>query len=320
MIYFLYGEDSYRSKKKLKEIIAEYKKVHKSGLNLTYIDVKESDYADFSQNLKTASMFAEKKLLVLKNFFGKSKKEDGESLSVFQEKFLETISQLKEANDIIIVYEDTLPDQRTKAFKSLQKHAKCQEFEFLQPAQLRKWVAGELEKLGVKIDSRALDLLVASAGNDLWRMSNEISKLANYKKSGVIEKKDVEALVKPNIENDIFKTIDALAAQNKKEALNLMQKHLEAGDNSLYLLSMIAYQFKNLLIIKELLDAKNPYPLVAAKSGLHPFVVKKTLYLCGRFSMEQLKNIYQKIFQIDADIKTGKIEAEAALELLIAEI
>ena len=34
MIYFIYGEDSYWSKKKMEEIIDRYKKVHKSVLNL----------------------------------------------------------------------------------------------------------------------------------------------------------------------------------------------------------------------------------------------------------------------------------------------
>jgi DNA polymerase III delta subunit len=36
--------------------------------------------------------------------------------------------------------------------------------------------------------------------------------------------------------------------------------------------------------------------------------------------MPELKKIYRKIFQIDSDIKTGKIEPETALDLLLAEI
>ena len=83
---------------------------------------------------------------------------------------------------------------------------------------------------------------------------------------------------------------------------------------------MIAYQFKNLLIIKELQEAQNPYGVIAKKAGLHPFVVQKSYSLCNQFSIEQLKKIYQKIFQIDLDIKTVKIESETALDLLLAEI
>ena len=126
-------------------------------------------------------------------------------------------------------------------------------------------------------------------------------------------------MVKPNIENDIFKTIDALASKNKKLALSLLHKHLDNGDFPLYLLSMIAYQFRNLLTIKELQSTQS-YATIAKKSGLHPFVVQKSYYLCNQFSVEQLKKIYQRIFQVDLDIKTGKIEAETALDLLLAEI
>ncbi|MGA2417974.1 MAG: DNA polymerase III subunit delta [Candidatus Staskawiczbacteria bacterium] len=316
MIYFLYGEDSYRSKKKLEEIIEGYKKVHKSGLNLIYADATGSDFKDFYSNFKITSMFAEKKLIILKNVFGDAK---------FQDDFLGNIKNLEELKDIVVIYENCAADQRTKLFKSLQKYAKCQEFECLTPANLKKWILNEFEKNRIKINPDALNLLVDFVKNDLWQMANEINKLSNYiaplgnKNGGIIRKEDVELLVKPNIENDIFKTIDALASKNKKQALSLLHKHLDGGDAPLYLLSMIAYQFKNLLIIKEL-QGKHPYGAIAKKSGLHPFVVQKSFYLCNQFSVEQLKKIYQRIFQADLDVKTGKIEAETALDLLSAEI
>lgn len=66
MIYFIYGQDSYRAKRKLEEIISGYKKIHKSGLNLIYVDVKDPstssghNFKDFYSNFKINSMFAEK--------------------------------------------------------------------------------------------------------------------------------------------------------------------------------------------------------------------------------------------------------------------
>jgi len=317
MIYFIYGEDSYRAKKKLEEIILGYKKVHKSGLNLIYVDAGDPSagsgqgFGDFYSNFKISSMFAEKKLIVLKNIFAEKK---------FQEDFLENIKSIEELEDIVVVYEEGQPDQRTKIFKELQKHAKCQEFNYLQPALLRKWVVSEFDMSKVKINPDALDLLISFVGNDLWQMANEVKKLSNYKVGGTVKKEDIELLVKQNAESDIFKTIDALASKNKKLALSLIHKHLDAGDAPLYLLSMVAYQFRNFLIIKELQEKNTPYGLMAKKTGLHPFVVQKSYYLCNQFSFLQLKKIYQKIFQIDLDIKTGKVDPEMALDLLLAEI
>ena len=317
MIFFLYGEDSYRSKEKLSDLIEGYKKVHKSGLNLIYIDANEKSFDDFYANFKINSMFAEKKLIILKNVFEDAK---------FQERFLENLKSMEEINDIVVVFEESKVDQRTKIFKALQKNVKCQEFVCLQPAVLKKWIANEFEKYPsagsgqVKINSDALELLALYVKNDLWRLSGEINKLANYKKEGTVEKKDVELLVRQDISNDIFKTIEAMASKDKKLALHLFHKHLENGDNALYLLSMIAYQFRNLIIIKDLADARVPYQLIASKSGLHPFVVQKTYYTAGSFTMPELKKIYQKIFETDAEIKTGRIEPEMSLDLLLSAI
>jgi DNA polymerase-3 subunit delta len=317
MIYFLHGEDSFRSKKKLEEMIEGYKKVHKSGLNLIYIDANPSagsgraDFNDFYSHLKINSMFAEKKLIILRNVFKSLK---------FQEEFLERLDNIEDLKDIVVIFEEEKPDQRLKFFKALQRKVKCQESDFMQPAILKKWIFQEFEKNKTKASEEAINLLISFVKNDLWRLSNEINKLSNYKKGGIVEKKDVELQVKPDIENDIFKTIEAVASKNKKQALSLLHKHLENGDNALYLLTMFAYKFKNLLIIKDLIERGLPYQSIAKKSGLHPFVVQKTYYACNQFSLEQLKKIYQKIFQIDSDIKTGKIEPEMSLDMFIASI
>lgn len=311
MIIFLYGDDSYRAKEKLEEIIEGYKKVHKSGLNLIQIDVKEKSLRDLFDSFKISSMFDEKKLIILKDLFSNIK---------FQEEFLEEIKTLKDSNNIIVIFEKESVDKRSKLLKALIKDAKCQEFDFLDPRNIKAWLVAEAAKYGAKFDPLAEATLFSYIGNDLWRLSNEIKKLSDFKKNKVITKQDVDLHVKPKIENDIFKTIEEISQKNKKQALNLLHKHIEDGENALYLLSMIAYQFRNLLIIKELIEQRKPYNVIAKKSGLHPFVVKKTYYMCQQFSLPELKKIYQKIFQVDLDIKTGKIEAETALDLFVSGI
>lgn len=312
MIIFLYGPDTYRSQQKLNEIIEHYQKVHKSGLNLRYFDgdsEKSLNFQDFRNEIETASMFREKKLLVLKDIF--SNKD-------FQEEFLKQREKFVNSGNIILIYERKQADKKSPFFKFLKKNSESQEFEPLEGPKLSSWIKKEFKQYNSKTDSEALAKLIEYVGNDLWRMSNEIRKLASYKKE--IGIKEIELLVRSKIETDIFKTIDAIAQKNKKQALILLHKHLEKGDSPLYLLSMINYQFRNLLVIKDLIEKHNPYNLILKKSGLHPFVVKKSYYQSQKFTLQELKKIYQKIFQADLDIKTGKVEPETALDLLIAEI
>ncbi len=334
MIIFLYGQDSYRSRQKLEEVISHYKSSGKSGLSLMYVDALKVNFSDFYDQFKISSMFAEKKLVILKNVFAGSSTHSNASgqagsgqAKKFQEEFYEEIKSLENMQDVVVVYEDGECDKRLKLFKSLLKECKCQEFALLDGRQLKAWTQKELEKLRGKINLDAMDLLISYVGADLWRLSGELKKLANFtagdvsaKQGRSIRKDDVEALVRPNVENDIFKTIDALATKNKKQALLLLKKHLDGGEAPLYLLSMIGWQFRNLLMVKELAEKGLMYASIEKKSGLHPFVVKKNYFMCSQFSFEELKKIYRRIFQIDSDIKTGKVEAETALDLLVAQI
>jgi DNA polymerase III delta subunit len=42
--------------------------------------------------------------------------------------------------------------------------------------------------------------------------------------------------------------------------------------------------------------------------------------MADKFSMDQLQKIYNNIFEIDFESKTGKIDPEMALEIFIAKI
>ena len=308
MIIFLYGPDTYRSRQKLSKIIAQYKEIHKSGLNLKYFDCININFQDFNSGVRQIPMFEEKKMFILTNSFSNSE---------FKEQFKKEGRYFVKSKNIIVIYEEGQVLKRDSFFVFLKKQAKTQEFKLLKGVSLKNWVKKEFEEAGVKVEDRVLDKLIFFVGNNLWQMANEIKKLVSFKSGGEIEIKDIKLLVKPNIESNIFQTIDAIASRDRKRALNLLKAHLEKGDNPLYLFSMINFQFRNLLIVKDLIERNlSPFDM----TDLHPFVIKKSRFMARKFNISELKKIYQKIFKVDLAIKTGKIDPEAALELLIAEI
>jgi DNA polymerase-3 subunit delta len=311
MIIFLYGQDIYRLREKLNEIIEHYKKIHKSGLNLKYFDNRSLNFEDFRDEIKQTSMFDEKKLMVL---------TDVSNNLEFKENFLKNSKELLNSKEIILFSEGRELPKGDKFFSFLKKEAKSQEFNYLEGVKLKNWLKKEFAKFKVEISPESLDRLINFVGNDLWQMSNEIKKISTFKLGGKIEREDIELLVRPKIESDIFKTIDAIATKNKKQALALIHKHLEKGDNPLYLLSMINFQFRNLLMIRDLIEKKKPIQLFSKLTNLHPYIIKKSYPQALKFKLEELKKIYQKIFKIDLAIKTGQVKPELALDLFVAEI
>jgi len=405
MVILLYGEDSYRSRQKLNEIIEHYKSIHKSGMNLKYFEGKDLNLEDLKEEFRQTSMFDEKKLLVVNDVF---------SNGDFKEKFLKNQKEILDSKDVIVLfYNDGIPKDE-QFLKFLKLKADCQEFKPLKGESLRVWLKKEFADYQTDISPEAQELLINFVGNDIWQLSNEIKKLVSYRAphsgakvnmrtefspptraphsgakvnmrtefspptraphSGAkvnmrtefssptraprreakrqalslsslslreslmgedgkenevlfghknrqkIEVADVRLLVKSKIESDIFKTIDAISQKNKKQAIFLIHKHLETGDSPHYLLSMINFQFRNLLIIKDLIEKNRPYYAILKISKLHPFVVKKSYQEANKFTFPELKKIYQKIFQVDLDIKTGRVSPEAALDLFLAGI
>lgn len=315
MIFFLHGKDTYRSRQKLNEIIGQNQKVHKSGLNLIVFDCLNSDFQDFRGAIETLSMFENKKLIILKNAF----------LNPLFEKSVQEYAKklLGDKQDNIVFYEGGEPDRRKTLFKFLKEKAINQEFGLLEEEDFKNWTKKEFRKYGLEIEAKALETFMIYCGNDSWRVSNEIKKIAANmlkEKKPKITEENVRSLVRGDVEMGIFKTIEAISAKNKKIALRYLHARLGKGDSPLYLLSMINYQFRNLLLVKDLLERGTQYHLISKKANLRSFAVKKALEICRLFSLSELKKIYQKIFQADLDIKTGKMEPETALDLLISGI
>ena len=321
MIIFLYGEDEFRSQRKLAEIKNKFLEKSKEGANLSLFDYLEKSYDLDEIILKASSegLFSPKQLIIIKNLLI-SKKD------ISDEKLLDFLKRKGEGefqNVVLVFWEGADFDKKYPLAKFLLKAGKCQEFELLEGAKLKSWMISEIGKVGkgkVSISPEAVEKLSVYVGNDLKLLSKEIEKLVSYKDSGEIKDEDVEKLVKSKIDTDIFKTIDALARGDKKTAVKLLHEHIESGDHPLYMLDRYFYQFRNLLKVKSLVEKNMPQPEIASKLKLHPYVVKKSVEQSGRFTFEELKGLYKKLCDIDAEAKTGKVDIELALDKFVAEV
>ena len=306
--YLLYGEDTFSSRRKLQEIKSRFFDTHMGEINITTLEGENLTLDQIKRAAFVAPFLAQKRLIIIKNFLNKGKEEVKEQLA----KSLDKIPDFA----IVVFYEEGNVNKSSPLLKKLNVPKKSQEFPLLTQSALANWFLKEFKERGGKIEAPALQRLVQITGSDLWRASLEIDKLISYKKGGTVKKEDVELLVKEEIHPSIFALIDALGERNIKRATTLLSELLSLGENESYILSMIAYQIRNLLIVKDLLEKEKPLSL----SGLHPFVLNKTKSQAKNFTQAQLKEIYYKLLETDLNIKTGQLKPHLALDLLVAEV
>jgi DNA polymerase III delta subunit len=83
---------------------------------------------------------------------------------------------------------------------------------------------------------------------------------------------------------------------------------------------MIVRQYRFLLQARELLDAGQTEVGVAQALGLHPYPAQKFSEQARHLPLPVLEQIYHRLLDYDADIKTGRTDPAAALEALVVSL
>ena len=321
MYIFLFGADTFRSLEKLSALKNKYLEKNSSGTDLSVLDYEDnSNVKNLSDVLSAQGLFSTKQLVIVKNILLNSSIDKQKEVL----EFLKSNPALEKDNDSVVVFfENGNPKKNGALFKFMVAHSKKQEFAPLNGAQLINWAIAYAKNISpeAQFSRSALNLLLAATGNDLHVLSNEITKLVNYKNAKIINDEDVALLVKSKVDSTMFETIEALSSGNKKRALELFHEQIAKGEDIFYILSMYTYQIRTLLKIGDFYwQGITSASQIAKVSKLHPYVVQKSLSQIRNLSEEKTKQILRDLAQIDHDAKTGKIDPLLALDTFIVSL
>jgi len=185
---------------------------------------------------------------------------------------------------------------------------------------LARWIKNATQERGAKISPAAIASLVNLAGNDLRSLDHELEKLALYCWGRTVEESDVAALVPLAKEANIFTAVDAMVEGRRSQALQMMQKLREDGQDPSYIIVMVERQLRMLALAWEAINQGVDQKELAASLGTSsPFVMRKTMDQARKHSWQDIKWRYQRLLEADLSIKQGKLEPEVALEMLVAD-
>lgn len=326
MIIFIYGDDAFRSRRKLRELKDKFSRdVDPSGSSLLVIDGKTTGIKEINEVVGPASLFSRRRMIVIEDIFSnKGKDIFGEVLDYFKK------MEEGKANENVIVFWDpvTSKEKLAKAKKELflflgkQKYS-IPEFKDLTNQELLQWIKSEFTVRGAKVNPGAASILADTLNKDLWLINSEIDKLVNYKKgqdSDEVTLDDVRRMVRGQFDESIFALTDAVGSKNKALAMKLLEEQLMADTSDIYLLSMIIRQFKILIQVRQAMDRGFDSRSIASALKLHSFIVQKGISQARNFSLPVLKDIFNKLIEIDYQAKTGIGEARTLLGVLIMKL
>jgi DNA polymerase III subunit delta len=332
LLYILWGEDEFSRAEALSEIKKGLGDIEMLSTNTSLLDGQKLTLNELRACVETMPFLSPHRLVVIKGLLerfepkdksAKAKKATGNKVDD-SELMAECIKGMPPTT--VLILDDNIEFkkpflQTNPLFTAISEKGEVKSFPRLRSTRLSQWVQERVARYSGSISVQATNLLMSYIGGDLFAMSNEIQKLAAYTAGRKIEEKDVRALVSASQEADIFALIDAVLDHKAGPAEQILQKLLQNGVVAPQILVLLARQVQMMVQIKELKGLKRPASEIQYHLGIfNSFAWERMTARADRYSMDRLREIYQSLLDTDIAIKSGRFEADLAINILAAEL
>ena len=215
----------------------------------------------------------------------------------------------------IVFYLRGMPDGRKKLTQALAKKAEVVKFDRLGDADLQRWIAQQLQRMGKQITREDAAYVSFIAGNELMVLSGELEKVAAHAGDAeMVTRADIDAVVTRTLESNVFEMVDALVAGKEAEAFARLRIMLENGEARIGILAMMSRQYRNLLHLKLMQQGGVPEAELQRRIGVPPFAMRRLFAQSRAASQEELRAKLDLCVDTDYAIKSGKMREDIALE------
>ena len=320
MIYFIGGKK--QREFKYFEILEKIRKEN-VGISESFFDVDLKENEQFLEKININSIFLSQELVVLKR---------AEKLKNIEE-ILKYIANLEIVNkEIIIDYDKEdgkFGAKLKKLLDELGKNKKMKVFLFQKETEeeIRAYIMNELG-----INGRDLALLLEMIGNNPFKVRNEVEKIKVFLNGEKFDIEKIKNVVSVEKEYQIYEMTRNILLNNPADVMRYLEQKKEYMGilYSLYSELETMYKISSLKKrgrkfsrnynafkmefeeIKEIFKSNNRIP--------NSYVIFKKLELEQNYTNLNLKKLVFRCWEIEREIKTGKIEMETGVEILIMEI
>jgi len=322
--YVFHGADEFTRAETLADFKRRLGLPDTVDLNTTLLDGGRLTLAELRHICDTIPFLAEKRLAIVTGLLSRLTSQKGQELSIAQQEYLDALAdylpRLPETTRLVFVEEKPLPASHPIVqLAQREERGYVKRFDPPDAKVLPRWIEKRVGKHGGEIERQAAHQLAAVVGADLRLLDQEIVKLVTYTNAErAITGADVEAIVPYAQAAVVFDMVDALGRRDGRTAAQTLHRLLDSGEHPLRLLAMIVRQFRLLIQVKELKAQGAASREIAQALKLHPFPARKLHAQATHFTAAQLETVYRHLLDTDVAIKSGGIEAEVALDLLVA--
>ena len=301
-VYLLLGDDEERKARGIEKL--------RKGRAVEAYDAAETSPESAVSACNSHSLFGDGPFVLVRNLDAWNAAQKARILAYLQNPSPEA--------DLIMLGEKL--GAREKLLAAVKKMGEVHDFKQPIGKALAKWAVGHATKLDLKLPEDVAGELVARCSDDKVRVMGEIEKLTLYAE-GTATLEDLEALVRPDLQSNIFRFVDALGIGDRSEALELLEALLATGEPPLRIVYMVRRQFRLLARARSLFEEGTPRPEVASALKVPPFVAKKLEEQARRMDEGDLERALALVLDLERGLKGGSdLADELQVELAVLKL
>ena len=298
MIVLLSGENSFEVDRELGKIAEAFKGEPEK------IDGSELEIAGLPDLLAGQSLFATKRLVIIKNL--------SENKPVWDNlpQWLERLS-----DDTQLVLVESKPDKRTKTYKDLQKTAslkECTPWTDRDRNVAETWAMAEAKSMGLTLARPLASHLIWRTGVDQWRIYHALEKLSLLE---AVTPEIIDETVEQSPAENVFQLLETALRGNAADLAGMVET-LSRSEEPYRVFGLLISQ---ILQLTTLSLADKPAAQVAKDIGAHPYVLSRLAPYAKKLGPVKARVLVEKAADIDTLMKTTSTDTWVLVERLLLE-
>lgn len=245
-----------------------------------------------------------------------------------RETLVEILSDIPEYCTVVFVFDtvDLKYDGRQKRLKEVLEKGTEVEFCRQNQRELNNWIRRHFQPLGKEIGDAECEYLVFVTGGMMTALSMEIEKLASYASDRYITRQDIDAVVEPVLDAEVFGITDGISEGNYALALEKLRTLLQMQQEPIYLLAAIGSHLRRMLWARRIMSAGQGEGALsdmlqsATGRAPHSFVLRKTMESARRVPDGFCERAMELCLEADQQLKGYSVDEQRILELLLLRL
>lgn len=311
--YFIFGPDAYLRDAARKALMEALTRAWGGEPPSSSIDLDQTRLDELLASASTPSLFAPRQVMHVRGVMKLRDRQVRELAGYLARPGTATVL-------VFLAGELSRDDRRKKIFKTLQAGSRMVDLALLSEAQTRNWISKALGKRGLGIREEAVEGLIELQGTDLGRLHLEVEKLALFAGEGkTVTLEMVQELAGYCRDHTVFDFLDAVLAQDRRQALRLCCELSVQPAGMLSMVTLLGRRLRSLLQIQEIPPATKLGDM-ARQIGANPYFLKRLLNPAKRFRRQALVTAIDRLASIDDGIKRSSPDSRLGLERLVADL